>query len=80
MSEQNEQMVICVRCDGSGYMDIECCNGSSGCSCGGNPVSLPCTYCGGTGLVRDIAEAEIVGHARFMKLYGNKCFLGSGPK
>lgn len=61
-------------------MDVECCNGSSGCSCGGQPVDLPCTYCGGTGSVSSQVDAERTGHAKFMQLHGNKCYLGSGPR
>ena len=73
-------MEQCNRCYGSGQMGTECCNGSGGCSCGGKEVYARCTYCGGSGVVENQREAEIKGHAEFMRLYGGRCYLGSGPK
>lgn len=71
---------ICERCNGTGQMDVDCCNGSCGCSCKGNPVLLTCTYCSGRGYVQDQNEAKHNGHDKFMKLHGHKSYLGSGPK
>ena len=73
-------MEICRRCDGSGEMGTECCNGSGGCSCGGGLVYTTCTYCGGSGQVENYTEAEKKGHAEFMRRFGGQCFLGTGPK
>lgn len=72
-------MESCSRCHGTGLMDVECCNGSSGCSCGGDPVMLSCTYCGGRGEVENQEEAIRKGHGKFMMMYGGRAYLGSGP-
>ena len=72
-------MEICERGYGSGFMDVECCNGASGCSCGGQPVDLNCTYCGGSGKVQNQKKAEEMGHKIFMKIHGNSLYHGSGP-
>jgi len=73
-------MEKCKRCYGTGEMDTECCNGAGGCSCKGQTVYLPCTYCDGTGYVEDNEEAQKIGAVKYKQMYGGFCFLGSGPK
>ena len=73
-------MEKCKRCYGTGKMDTECCNGADGCSCKGQTVYLPCTYCNGTGYVENNEEAEKTGAMKYQQKYGGLCFLGSGPQ
>lgn len=72
-------MEICNVCHGYGQMESECCNGAGGCSCHGDVVLLPCTYCDGKGTVESNIEASENGLRKFRKFYGGRCFLGSGP-
>lgn len=48
------QSIECPYCFGDGTWEVECCNGSYGCSCGGSPVHMGnCNVCKGTGKVID---------------------------
>lgn len=67
-----------VRCDHctNGRFLAECCNGSSGCSCGGQEVDMGlCRVCYGTGW--RTADADTTANIRAI---GNRCYLGSGPR
>ena len=42
----------CKYCHGSGELWTECCNGASGCECGGREISLgQCRVCHGRGVL-----------------------------
>lgn len=70
-----KKYVICEACNGTGEWEVECCNGSDGCSCGGQLVSMGvCNVCEGTGErhinANTMANVETIqGH----------CFIGTGP-
>lgn len=71
------QLISCPSCLGQGKWDCECCNGSNGCSCGGQPVDMgTCNVCHGSGQVED---GNYDGNANLSAIQG-MCYLGSGPK
>lgn len=77
-------MVECKHCgyfgDYKGRLMTECCNGSSGCSCGGREVDMgPCLVCHGTGWHRVDADTRAnLNHVRAMAQMG-RGYVGSGP-
>lgn len=78
MSIEQPQMIDCPSCGGRGEWESECCNGSGGCSCHGQPVNMGvCHVCRGSGQV-----SENISHERKManlRSIQGACFLGSGP-
>lgn len=66
----------CTFCYGDGTWDCECCNGSGGCSCRGQPVFMgKCHVCNGTGVMQETSDPSANS-----KSIAGKLFLGSGPK
>jgi hypothetical protein len=75
LDDDGTEMVQCRNCYG-GRWESECCNGSSGCSCRGQPVDMgPCNVCGGTGWHRP--DADTRGNIRAIQ---GMSYLGSGPR
>lgn len=75
VAQQEPPHFRCEHCD-NGRWEAECCNGSSGCSCGGEPVDMgPCRVCNGTGWRTDDADRT----ANLRSIQG-LCYLGSGPR
>lgn len=73
MSNGNEQ--VCPLCL-DGRWEVECCNGSGGCSCGGEPVDMGiCNACKGSGFVGDDYDAR----ANIRAIQGLH-FIGTGPR
>lgn len=70
--------ILCPACHGAGQWECECCNGSGGCSCGGQPVPMgQCHVCHGTGKVpENITPEQAQANCRAI---AGMCFLGSGP-
>ncbi len=65
----------CTMCE-SGRFVVECCNGSGGCSCMGQPVDTgPCRVCHGTGLIDEASDLR----ANIRSIEGLH-FIGTGPK
>lgn len=74
MTNDNKQ--ICGACGGEGSWESECCNGASGCDCGGRPVFMGmCLVCEGTGYMTDESDVR----ANIKSIQG-LCYLGSGPR
>lgn len=70
------QSIECPYCFGDGTWEVECCNGSYGCSCGGSPVHMGnCNVCKGTGKVID-GQYDIDAN---LKLIQGAHYIGSGP-
>jgi hypothetical protein len=68
------ELLKCKNCFG-GRWEAECCDGSGGCSCRGQPVDMgTCRVCGGTGWRRPDANLRAN-----VESIGSRCFLGSGP-
>lgn len=64
----------CGACCGQGQWDVECCNGSGGCSCRGQPVPMgTCRACGGSGIIT--AEYDPKANLRAIEGY---CYIGTG--
>ena len=73
------EAIECPSCYGTGEWEAECCNGSGGCSCGGQPVNMGrCNVCGGSGRVEKGAFNSMA-NVDFIER-GNYGYLGSGPK
>ncbi len=71
----NGNYVFCEACNGMGHWEAECCNGSGGCSCQGQPVNMGvCNVCGGTG--KRHIDADRMANVKDLK---GCCFIGSGP-
>ncbi len=72
-------MVPCQSCEG-GTLMTECCNGSSGCSCMGQPVNLgACHVCNGTGLCYE--DADTSKNISYIKsIISHDGYLGSGRR
>ncbi len=67
---------FCNACLGQGEWEAECCDGSGGCSCRGQPVYQGrCHVCHGSGYYADGANTW----ANVEAIQG-RCYLGSGPK
>jgi hypothetical protein len=65
----------CDCCEG-GFWEVECCNGSGGCSCKGQRVAMgPCNVCRGTGWISPDADRR----ANLRTIEG-LCYIGSGPR
>lgn len=72
---EEPELIRCTACIG-GRWEAECCNGSSGCSCGGQPVDMgACRVCGGTGWRSP--DANVRANADAIR---GLCYLGSGPR
>lgn len=70
--------IECPYCYGEGTWEAECCNGSGGCSCHGQPVFMGnCNVCKGSGKVTE-GEFNESANSEFIMQSG-VCFLGSGP-
>lgn len=75
MNDENKN-IMCPGCRGEGRWEAECCNGSGGCSCRGEPIDMgKCNVCGGSGYV---AEGEFDKNANVDTIRGLH-FLGTGP-
>lgn len=73
---ENTNLIECPYCYGDGTWECECCNGSGGCSCGGQPVHMgPCNVCRGTGRV-DPNNYDMAANDRMIQ---GASFIGSGP-
>lgn len=69
-----ENRVPCTACIG-GRWETECCNGSGGCSCGGQPIDMgACNVCGGSGY--RALDADVMANVKAIR---GLCFIGSGP-
>jgi len=65
----------CDCCNGRGEWEVACCNGSGGCSCGGELVPMgTCNVCHGTGEIDETADK--MANVRAIRGFG---FIGSGP-
>ncbi len=74
-AQREPEQFRCEYCTG-GRWESECCNGSSGCSCGGQPVDMgACRVCGGSGW--RTADADTTANLRSIQ---GLCYLGSGPR
>lgn len=72
------KMIMCPSCLGDGYWEAECCNGSGGCSCGGQPVNMGrCNVCGGSGQVEE-GNYNPRANVNFIER-GGYGYLGTGP-
>ena len=68
------QLVRCRNCDGGNWW-TECCNGSDGCDCRGQPINMGrCNVCGGTGY--HAIDADLRANGRTI---AGRCFIGRGP-
>lgn len=66
---------ICRACNGEGQWYTECCNGSGGCSCGGDIVPMGrCNVCDGSGVEQE--GADPAANLTTIEGFG---FIGSGP-
>lgn len=73
--DDGDEMEPCRSCEGGEWF-TECCNGSGGCSCRGQVISMgPCGVCGGSGWHRK--DADPLANARSIAGYG---FIGTGPR
>lgn len=72
---REEALVKCECCD-NGQWFAECCNGTGGCDCHGQPVNMgKCHVCNGTGWRKKDANLK----ANTESIRG-RCFIGSGPR
>lgn len=73
--DDGTELVRCRNCYG-GRWEVECCNGSGGCSCRGQPVDMgACNVCGGSGWHRPDADTR----ANIRSIRGLS-YIGSGPR
>lgn len=73
-----EQLIDCPACGGRGQWETECCNGSGGCDCRGQPVAMgACLVCQGSGQMPKDAPREQL-QANLNSIRG-RCFIGNGP-
>jgi hypothetical protein len=73
---EEEELIPCEMCV-HGQWEAECCNGSGGCDCHGQPVQMGARHvCNGTGMRRK--DADKMANANSIRNSG-RCFLGSGP-
>jgi len=73
-----EKKKECPSCYGQGTWEVECCNGSGGCSCGGGLVDMGrCNVCGGSGYVIE-GQYDDMANVNAIRRAG-ACFAGSGP-
>jgi hypothetical protein len=71
----DRDQVRCRNCDG-GHWWTECCNGSGGCSCRGQPINMgQCNVCDGTGYHEAGADTRAN-----IRAIGGACFIGTGPQ
>jgi len=69
------KLIPCGCCD-RGRWATACCNGSQGCSCGGQTIDMgACNVCYGTGYRAEDADTE----ANLRTIRG-LCYIGSGPR
>lgn len=74
--DDGTELLQCTACAGRGHWAVECCNGSSGCSCRGQEVDMgPCNVCRGTGWRR--LDANVLANCDAIR---GMCYLGSGPR
>lgn len=74
----NENKISCPSCYGEGRWEVECCNGSGGCSCHGGLVDMgTCNVCQGHGYVID-GQFNSMANVNYIMNSG-ACFVGSGP-
>lgn len=72
-----DEFEICPGCNGEGRWEAECCNGSGGCSCHGEPVDMGlCNVCGGSG---EVPKGKPVNTKANLEAIQGFCFIGSGP-
>lgn len=77
VTEIKDKVIRCPYCGGDGTWECECCNGSGGCSCQGQPVPMGmCHVCKGTGSVVE-GQYDMTAN-RFM--VEGLCYLGDGGK
>jgi len=68
----------CPNCYGTGQWETECCNGSGGCDCRGQPVPMGrCNVCGGSGEI-PFDESGVNFNANCDAIRG-LAFIGRGP-
>lgn len=78
MLETEPAMELCSSCHGRGLWVGECCDGSRGCSCHGQPVEMGrCNVCHGSGYVR--ADGVGVNQMANCDAIRGLSYLGSGP-
>lgn len=74
--DDGTELIRCEMCE-NGIWYTECCNGSGGCDCMGQPVAMgQCNVCGGTGWRRPDANKRA--NSDSIRRSG-RCFAGSGP-
>lgn len=74
--DPNDTAKPCDACFGQGHWECECCNGSRGCSCGGQPVYMgQCNVCEGSGMVDE--QSDLMAN---VKSISGLAYLGSGPR
>lgn len=75
---QNQPLVTCPGCNGSGEWETECCSGAGGCSCRGEAIPMGrCNVCASTGQVpEDISQEQRMANCRAIS---GLHFIGSGP-
>ncbi len=74
IDDDGTEMLPCECCNG-GHWETECCNGSGGCSCGGQRIDMgPCHVCRGLAYRRPDANLN----ANINTIQG-LCYIGSGP-
>ena len=70
-----DELLECEACLGHGEWEVECCNGSGGCSCQGQTVYMgKCLVCHGTGMRSP--NADVAANRKSITGY---CFIGTGP-
>lgn len=75
MSDEQE-LVSCEACYGTGRWETECCNGSGGCDCGGQVLDMGrCNVCGGSGQRKP--DADVMANVNAIR---GLCYIGAGPR
>jgi len=76
-NKMKNETEICPGCNGAGRWETECCNGSGGCTCQGEPVDMgPCNVCGGSG---EVPKGKPINIKANLEAIRGFCFIGSGP-
>lgn len=75
---ENETMVRCPGCLGSGTWESACCNGAGGCDCRGQIIPMgKCLVCSGTGEISEnTSQYQRMANCRSIQ---GLCFIGAGP-